>query len=101
MIKQNLWIPTSINIPTNREKLYTYKILFHPLINSKVLYKEYIFTITAVFKEWSLGWYLSIELETPKIQDQYIRIPYENISTSDSLILENISIIKKCIKIIE
>ena len=88
-----------LNNPKLKEIIPIYNLLNHPLVGSKLKYNNYEFTVNCVLKEWKSGWFISVELESELTQDQYIRIPYENINSEDSEIIEKIQIIKNQMEI--
>lgn len=84
-----------------KNNLHLFNLVLHPLRGKKVLYNDQQFEITAVFKEWKSGWFYSIELENSETCRNYIRIPFLNINSEDTEIIEQIETNDKLIKIEE
>ena len=43
-----------------------YNLVCHPLKNKKIFFDNHECTILNVFKRWSQGWYLSLEIDLDK-----------------------------------
>lgn len=90
-----MWDKHKIN-----EDLLIFNLVLHPLKNNKIKINNNIFLIKNVFKEWDEGWFISLELEeiNGKFNDQYVKIPFENINSINKEILEKINIINSLLK---
>ena len=74
-----------------------YNFILHPLRNKKIILDGKEYPILNVFKRWSNGWYMSMEIKYK--DDSYVEIPYENINSEDPEILEKIEYVQKRTKI--
>lgn len=74
-----------------------YNFILHPLRNKKILLDGKECQILNIFKRWSSGWYMSMEIKYK--DDSYVEIPYENINSEDPEILEKIEYVQKRTKI--
>ena len=78
--------------------LKIYNLLYHPLRNKYITIFNIKYKITNVFKEWSSGWYYSLELENPNQIDSYIKIPFKNLNSDDESIIKKIDYFNNIIK---
>ena len=69
-----------------------YNLVYHPLKNKKIFFDDTECTILSVFKRWSSGWYLSLEIDLDK--NEYVEIPFQNINSEDKNILEIIECVQ-------
>ena len=74
-----------------------YNFILHPLRNKKMILDGKEYRILNIFKRWSSGWYMSMEIKYK--DDSYVEIPYENINSEDPEILEKIENVRKRTKI--
>ena len=70
-----------------------YNFILHPLKNKKILFDGKEYRILNIFKRWSSGWYMSMEIEYN--DNNYVELPYENINSEDSEILEKTENVQK------
>jgi hypothetical protein len=74
-----------------------YNFILHPLRNKKMILDGKEYRILNIFKRWSSGWYMSMEIKHSN--ENYVEIPYENINSEDPEILEKIENVRKRTKI--
>ncbi len=74
-----------------------YNYILHPLRNKTIILDGKEYQILNIFKRWSSGWYMSMEIKYK--DDFYVEIPYENINSEDPEILEKIKSVQKRTKI--
>ncbi len=75
-----------------------YNLVLHPLKNKKILFDDNEYVILNVFKRWSSGWYLSLEIDFNK--KEYVEITFQNINCEDKNILERIQCVQERTKIL-
>ena len=75
-----------------------YNLVLHPLKNKKIFFDGVECTILNVFKRWSSGWYLSLEIDLNK--NEYVEIPFKNINSEDNDIIERINCVQDRTKIL-
>lgn len=75
-----------------------YNLVCHPLKNKKIIFDDGEYNILNVFKRWSSGWYLSLEIDLD--QNEYVEIPFKNINSEDNHIIEVINCVQNRTKII-
>lgn len=74
-----------------------YNFILHPLKKKKIILDGKEYQILNIFKRWSSGWYMSMEIDYDK--NSYVELPYENINSEDPEILEKIEYVQKRTKI--
>ena len=87
-IYEDMW-----NENIKRKILTKYNLIRHPLRETKIIFDDGEYTILNIFKRWSNGWYLSMEINYDK--NYYVEIPFQNINCEDQNVLEKIQCVQK------